>query len=174
MSPLQQSVKLLAAGEAMEAHPAAQPELDRAALEPVAQPRKIRSDPLQPHAWIAILEQRHGLKHLVNALVFGQARDAKHQARLYLFLHRPEAIDVGSVLNDVDVLRRHDFSEPFAIVLAHANHRSYPAQRRAGDGLEVHLLEAARPLGVEEPAVRTYHQRDAVQQAQQPEILPKE
>ena len=59
-------------------------------------------------------------------------------------------------------------------MLAYANHRPHSAQRLAGDGLEIYFFEGLCPLGMKETAMRTYHQRDAMQQTQQAQIIDKE
>ncbi len=100
--------------------------------------------------------------------------DTQHQAGLYVFFQAPEAIDIGSVLDHPDTLRGHNLREHLAIVLAYANHCPHSAQRVAGDGLEVHLFEGPCPLGMKETAMGAYHQRDAMQQTQQAQIIDKE
>ena len=59
-------------------------------------------------------------------------------------------------------------------MLAYANHRPHPTQRLAGDGLEVHLFEGPCALGMKETAMGADHQRDAMQQAQQAQIIDEE
>ena len=44
----------------------------------------------------------------------------------------------------------------------------------AGDGLEVHLFEGPLPLGMKETAMGADHQRDAMQRAQQAQIIHEE